>query len=111
MRPIRRCPGADQPSWSIFRADWIPLRRRPMAKGVVCAEVEDLNKWEAGFRTHADLFRQMAVRRMEYATGEGNQIVVFGETHDLDAYMKVFTSPATAEAMAVDGVKRETVKM
>jgi hypothetical protein len=25
--------------------------------------------------------------------------------------MKVFNSPATAEAMAVDGVKRETVQM
>ena len=34
-----------------------------------------------------------------------------GETTNLDAYMKVFTSPATAEAMAFDGVKRETVEM
>jgi hypothetical protein len=33
------------------------------------------------------------------------------ETADLDAYMKVFNSPATAEAMAFDGVKRATVQV
>ena len=82
-----------------------------MPKVVVFAEVEDLKKWEVGFRTHGDLFRQMAVSRMEYATGGGNQIAVFGETNDVGAYMKVFNSPATAEAMAADGVKRDTVKM
>ena len=32
-------------------------------------------------------------------------------TQRADAYMKVFNSPATAEAMAGDGVKRETVQM
>jgi len=48
---------------------------------------------------------------MEYATVAGNRIAVCGETKDLDAYIKVFNSPATAEAMAGDGVKRETVQM
>jgi len=48
---------------------------------------------------------------MEFATGPGNRIAVSGETNNLDAYMKVFNSPATAEAMAFDGVKRETVQM
>ena len=42
---------------------------------------------------------------------EGNRVAVCGDTTSLDAYMKVFNSSATAEAMAVDGVKRETVKM
>jgi hypothetical protein len=36
---------------------------------------------------------------------------VCGETADLDAYMKVFNSPETAEAMAFDGVKRATVNV
>jgi hypothetical protein len=35
---------------------------------------------------------------------------VCGDTTNLDAYMKIFNSPATAEAMASDGVKRETVQ-
>ena len=81
-----------------------------MPRVIVTAEVEDLAKWEKGFRTHGDLFRKMGISRMEYAMNSGNQIAVCGETTDLDAYMKVFQSPATAEAMAFDGIKRETVK-
>jgi len=72
--------------------------------------VENLEKWEKSFRTHTDLFRQMGVSRMEFATGPGNRVAVCGDTANLDAYMKIFNSPATAEAMASDGVKRETVQ-
>ena len=82
-----------------------------MPRILVTAEVDDLAKWEKGFRTHADLFRQMGVSRMEFGTTDGNRIAVCGETSNLDAYMKVFNSQATADAMALDGVKRQTVKM
>ena len=78
---------------------------------IVTAEVENVERWEKGFRTHGDLFRQMGVSRMEFCTGPGNRIAVAGDTNNLDAYMKILDSPATAEAMASDGVKRETVKM
>jgi hypothetical protein len=81
-----------------------------MPRVLVIAEVENLEKWEKGFRTHGDLFRQMGISTMEFGTGEGNRIAVCGETTNLDAYMKIFNSPATAEAMAFDGVKRETVE-
>ena len=53
----------------------------------------------------------MGVSHMEYGTTEGNRIAVCGETGNLDAYMKVFNSQATADAMAVDGVKRQTVRL
>jgi hypothetical protein len=33
------------------------------------------------------------------------------EPADLDAFKRSMDSPATAEAMAFDGVKRDTVKM
>jgi hypothetical protein len=82
-----------------------------MPRVVITAEVENLETWEKGFRSHTDLFKQMAVSRMEYATVAGNRVAVCGETSDLDAYMKIFNSPATADAMARDGVKRETVQM
>ena len=82
-----------------------------MPRIVLTAEVENLEQWEKGFRTHGDLFRQMGVSKMEFGTGPGNRVAVAGETTNLDAYMKVFTSPATAEAMKFDGVKQETVKM
>jgi hypothetical protein len=82
-----------------------------MPQVVVIAEVENLEKWEKGFRTHGDLFRQMGVSRMEFGTGPGNRIAVVGDTNNLDAYMKILDSPATAEAMKSDGVKRETVQV
>ena len=49
----------------------------------------------------------MAISTMEFATTEGNRIAVSGETTNLDAYMKVFNSQATAEAMALDGHARD----
>jgi hypothetical protein len=82
-----------------------------MPRVLITAEVENLETWEKGFRSHTDLFKQMGVSTMEYATVAGNRVAVCGETNDLDAYMKIFNSPATAEAMAHDGVKRETVQM
>jgi hypothetical protein len=85
-------------------------KERTVPRFIVTGEVESLEKWEKGFRTHGDLFRRMAVSKMEYAT-QGNRVAVSGETTDLDAYMKVFNSGATADAMAFDGIKRETVQM
>ena len=82
-----------------------------MPRVLVIAEVENLEDWERGFRTHGDLFRQMGVSRMEFGTGPGNRIAVAGDTNNLDAYMKILESPATADAMASDGVKRETVQV
>jgi hypothetical protein len=81
-----------------------------MSRIIVIAEVEDIARWEKGFRSHGDLFRSMGISRMEYTTSNGNLIAVSAETSNLDAYMKVFQSSATTEAMAVDGIKRETVK-
>lgn len=84
-----------------------------MPKVVVTAQVEDSVKWEAGFRTHADLFRNvLAVTAPVYfAMNDGNGIAVYSETDNLETFMKGMESPATAEAMAQDGVKRETVKV
>ena len=83
-----------------------------MPKVLVVAQCEDSVKWEKGFRTHADLFRSMTITKsMTYGISEGNHIAVCGEPSDLAAYMKVLESPATAEAMAFDGILRDTVKV
>ena len=82
-----------------------------MPRVVVVAEVKHLEEWEKGFRTHGDLFRQMGVSRLEFGTGPGNRIAVAADTNNLDAYMKILDSSATEEAMASDGVKRETVQV
>ncbi len=83
-----------------------------MAKVVVVAQVEDLVKWERGFRTHGDLFRSQTVSKpISFGTLGGNEVAVCFEPEDLAVYMKGLDSPATAEAMAVDGIRRETVRI
>jgi hypothetical protein len=83
-----------------------------MPQVVVTAQVEDLEKWESGFRTHGDLFRgQTITKPIGIAMREGNEIAVRFEPDDLDAFIKSMDSSATHEAMAVDGIKRDTVKV
>jgi hypothetical protein len=81
-----------------------------MPKVIVTAQVQDPVKWEAGFRTHADLFRTLTVRAPIHFTMAGNEVAICMEPESLDTFRRVMESQATAEAMAFDGVKRETVK-
>ena len=82
-----------------------------MARIIITTQVEDLAKWEAGFRSHGDMFRTQGVTRVDYGIGEDNTVAACFELRDLDFFMKTLESPETAEAMAFDGVKRETVKL
>ena len=83
-----------------------------MAKVIITAEVEDVVKWEEGFRSHADLFRSMTLQNsIELTTNDNNEVCICGEPADLNKYLEILNAPVTAEAMAYDGVKRETVKV
>ena len=83
-----------------------------MARVVVTAQVEDAVKWEKSFRTHGDLFRSQTVTKpINFATIEGNMVAVCAEPDNLDTFMKILNSAATADAMTADGVKRETVRV
>lgn len=83
-----------------------------MPKVIVTAQVKDPTKWEKGFRTHGDLFRSQTVNTpINFATIDGNQVAVCLEPSDLTKFMEIMDSPATTDAMDVDGVKRETVKV
>ena len=82
-----------------------------MPRVAIIAEVEDLAKWEEGFRTHGELLKNQTVTSCQYSMNEGNEVAVLFEIDDLDTYMQVLESPATAEAMAFDGINRETVKI
>ncbi len=42
---------------------------------------------------------------------ERNEVALLAETDNLDVFLEVLGSPATAEAMALDGVNRDTVKL
>jgi hypothetical protein len=79
---------------------------------IITADIEDAAKWETGFRTHGELFRSQTVNKpISFTVTELNQAVVLFEPDDLEKYMQVLDSPATAEAMDFDGIKRETVKV
>lgn len=80
-------------------------------KVVVIAEVEDPKKWEKGFRTHGDLFRSQTVKKPIDFAIKGNQVAVCLRPKDLDKFMEIFDSDATADAMKFDGVKRETAQV
>ncbi len=48
-----------------------------MPRIVITAQVEDLVKWEEGFRTHGDLFRSQTVSGpIGIATNEGNEVAL-----------------------------------
>jgi hypothetical protein len=77
---------------------------------IVTAQVQDPVKWEAGFRTHGGLFGTYNLRApVRYAIA-GNEVAICMEPKNLDTFKQSMESQATAEAMASDGVKRETVK-
>lgn len=82
-----------------------------MPRIVLTAQVEDAQKWERGFRTHGDLFREQTVTALHFTVTDENEAALFLKVKDLDAFFEVLESPATAEAMKFDGVKRETVKV
>ena len=82
-----------------------------MPRVVVTAQVEDLEKWEQGFRTHGELFRRQTVTKpIGIAISGVNQIAVCFEPEDLDTFMQIMQSSETHEAMDADGINRDTVK-
>lgn len=83
-----------------------------MGKLIVTAQVQDAVKWEASFRTHGEMFRKeyALTQPVSYGISDGNIVTVCFEVDDMAAALKAMSLPATAEAMAQDGVMRETAK-
>ena len=82
-----------------------------MPKVIITAQVEDAEKWEAAFRTHGDIFQTYTLQApIQYSTA-GNEVTLCMEPDNLDTFMSAMHAEATATAMAVDGVKLETVKV
>ena len=81
-----------------------------MTRLILTAQVEDSARWEPAFRTHAELFRSQTVTSLHFGTTTDNEVAIYAEVDDVDKYFEILESQATADAMANDGVKRETVK-
>jgi len=82
-----------------------------MAKIIITAKVEDAEKWEEGFRTHGDLLRSMTSTATYFTISKDNELILYADVDDVDKYFEVLDSPATQEAMANDGILRDTVKV
>ncbi len=84
-----------------------------MAKILVVAKCKDQSKWEAGFRTHADLFKTSygLSNAISYGTGDDGYVGGCFETNDLAKTLSAISSPETVKAMELDGVLRDTVKV
>ncbi len=82
-----------------------------MTRIIATAQVEDSAKWEEGFRTHGDLFKDMTVTAIHFTATDENEIAIQFDVDDTDKYFELFEAPITAESMKFDGVKRETVKV
>ena len=82
-----------------------------MPKIVLTAQVEDSASWEQKYRTHSELFELGNLSTVYYTVTDDDGIVMYLEVDDLDEYMEFMGSKAVADAMAEDGVKRETVKV
>ena len=70
----------------------------------VRAEVEDVDAWREGFKTHSDLFKSQGVSVAYMGTTESNSVIGVFETNDVDEFIRIFNDPATAEAMANDKI-------
>lgn len=83
-----------------------------MPSVLVVGNADNIEKWEAGFRTHGALFTGQGVSSpIRYATAAGNRIAAIFEVDDLDAYFAAMDSPETAAAMAEDGFQKESAEM
>ncbi len=79
---------------------------------IAIVEVESVEKFKEGFQTHGELFKSQTISSpIRFGAGkDGKEISIAFEVEDLDLYQKILESPETAEAMAQDGVNKETVK-
>jgi len=82
-----------------------------MAKVLVVGQIEDATKWEAGFKTHGDLFRSHSCHKPVAYAVTGNQAAELFGPENLETFMRGLDSKATADAMEFDGIDKASAKM
>lgn len=82
-----------------------------MARIIITAKVDDSNQWEQSFRTHTGLFHDYTATAIHFATTDENEVAIYWEVDDPDKFLALVDSPETAEAMQLDGVDKDSVKI
>ena len=78
----------------------------------VTAKVEDVAKWEEGFRTHGEHFKNMGVTGpIGMAVNDGNEVAACFAPTDVGKFMSRLDTPENVTAMEHDGVKPDTIKV
>lgn len=88
----------------------IPYKEKQVFRAIITAKVENSANWETGFRNHASLFNKYTATAIHFAATKDNEVAILWEVANLDAFLAQLESPETAEAMAYDGVVRDTVQ-
>jgi len=70
----------------------------------VRAQVENVETWRQGFKTHGELFKRQGVSIAYMGSTDANTVMGVFDTDDVDEFMRIFNDPATAEAMANDKI-------
>ena len=70
----------------------------------VRAEVESVDIWREQFKTHNELFKKQGVSIAYMGATDNNKVLAIFDTNDLDAFIKIFNDPVTAEAMSNDKI-------
>ena len=82
-----------------------------MTRALITAKVEDSTKWEKDFRSHVGLFKAYTATAIHFSATDDNEVAILWEVTNLDKFLEQMDSPETAQAMAQDGVNRESVKV
>ena len=82
-----------------------------MTTVVITARVDDSAKWEQGFQTHKELFGEYTATAISYKTTNENEVAILWQVDDVDKFLALIDTPATAEAMSFDGVQTDTVSI
>ena len=82
-----------------------------MSKAIITAQVENSANWENGFRSHAGLFNDYTATAINFTATDANEVAILWEVATVDSFLELLDAPETAQAMAQDGVKRDTVKV
>lgn len=82
-----------------------------MSRVIITAQVKDSISWVEAFRNHVGLFNDYTATAIHFAATDDNEVAILWEIADMDKFLEVLDSPETAEAMAEDGVNRDTVKI
>src|SRR3954470_12534008 len=69
-----------------------------LPKVIITAQVQDGVKWEAGFRSHMETFRNYSIKAPIAFSINGNEVVICMEPEDMDTFNRAMESKETADA-------------